>query len=34
MLQLFLVAVRGFDTSRNPVLAIGLDFDGTVRLAA
>ncbi len=30
----FVVAARGFGTSRNPVLATGLDFDGAVRLVA
>jgi hypothetical protein len=29
-----LVAVRGFDSSRNPILAVGVDFDGAVRLVA
>ncbi len=29
-----MVAVRGFATLRNPGLAVGLDFNGTVQLAA
>jgi hypothetical protein len=29
-----MVAVRGFETSRHPMLAVSLDFDGAVRLAA
>jgi hypothetical protein len=33
-LPLSVVAVRGFDTSRNPLVAIGLAFDGTVGVVA
>jgi hypothetical protein len=32
--ELEVVPVRGFDTLRNPELAGGLAFSGTVRLAA